>query len=610
MQKPNAYDGMLPFIFVSYAHLDSDAALPIISALEDRGFRVWYDGGIEAGTEWPEYIASHLNGCEAVLALVSNHSLDSHNCRREINFAIELKKPMLVVYLQEVELSLGMRMQLGTLQAMFRNRHSTMDSFMESLGQCSILQPCCAAASHQVQPISEESEFLSKPPVKYERRTQQDFEDGQAKARKGDFAGALEDYRLAADKCHVQAQYELGMAYYDGYGTKADLEQAITWFEMAAMQGYSEAQYMLGRIYERQRCDHGNAAFWFQKAADQGHNGAIKELAHLYKAGFGVEEDPAMMVRLYHRAAQASDPEAQAALGRCYLHGEGVEQNAKEAVKWFQQAAMAGESSAQVFLGECLEQGVGIEKDPKEATQWYRRSAVQGNTFACYRLGRCYEFGIGVAQDEKEAGKWFAEVDRSILEIIETELTWDELDMASTQTAQWHYEQGLQLERQEICDYDAPENYYIAAKRGHLQAQKKLAECFEFGLLCLDIDLKSAAYWYRKAAEQGDAEAQYDVYEFYRNGKGVEKDLKEAIRWLEMAANGGYAFAMEVMGDCCLRGVGVPKRETEAFQWYQKAVEHGSVSAMQSLARCYEEGIGTKKNKLKANYYLHKYKKS
>lgn len=103
------------------------------------------------------------------------------------------------------------------------------------------------------------------------------------------------------------------------YGTKADLEQAITWFEMAAMQGYSEAQYMLGRIYERQRCDHGNAAFWFQKAADQGHNGAIKELAHLYKAGFGVEEDPAMMARLYHRAAQASDPEAQAALGRCYL---------------------------------------------------------------------------------------------------------------------------------------------------------------------------------------------------------------------------------------------------------------------------------------------------
>ena len=52
-----AYQGHEPYIFISYSHSDSDAALKIIKALSEAGFRVWYDNGIEAGTEWPEYIA-------------------------------------------------------------------------------------------------------------------------------------------------------------------------------------------------------------------------------------------------------------------------------------------------------------------------------------------------------------------------------------------------------------------------------------------------------------------------------------------------------------------------------------------------------------------------
>ena len=70
MNQPRAYEGTEPYIFVSYAHKDSEAVLPIIAALQDRGFRIWYDAGIEAGTEWPEYIAEQLNGSEVVLALI------------------------------------------------------------------------------------------------------------------------------------------------------------------------------------------------------------------------------------------------------------------------------------------------------------------------------------------------------------------------------------------------------------------------------------------------------------------------------------------------------------------------------------------------------------
>ena len=117
-----------PYIFISYAHADSERVFPIITALQERGYRVWYDAGIEAGTEWPEYIAEHLDGCAAFLAFISEGSMNSHNCRREINFAIELGKDPLVVYLEYVELSLGMRMQLGSLQAMYRTRHDSDES--------------------------------------------------------------------------------------------------------------------------------------------------------------------------------------------------------------------------------------------------------------------------------------------------------------------------------------------------------------------------------------------------------------------------------------------------------------------------------------------------
>ena len=110
------YSGNKPYIFVSYAHKDSEVVLPIIEKLQKKGFRIWFDKGIEAGSEWPQYIAEHLNDSCCVLVFMSHSAADSHNCRREINFAIELNKELLLIYLEDFEMNLGMRMQLNSLQ--------------------------------------------------------------------------------------------------------------------------------------------------------------------------------------------------------------------------------------------------------------------------------------------------------------------------------------------------------------------------------------------------------------------------------------------------------------------------------------------------------------
>ena len=65
------YKGTEPYIFISYAHKDSERVLPIIESLAEKGFRVWYDAGIEAGTEWPDYIAENLENAAVVMALLS-----------------------------------------------------------------------------------------------------------------------------------------------------------------------------------------------------------------------------------------------------------------------------------------------------------------------------------------------------------------------------------------------------------------------------------------------------------------------------------------------------------------------------------------------------------
>lgn len=45
------YSGNEPYIFVSYAHKDSQIVVPILEQMQSAGFRFWYDKGIEAGTE-------------------------------------------------------------------------------------------------------------------------------------------------------------------------------------------------------------------------------------------------------------------------------------------------------------------------------------------------------------------------------------------------------------------------------------------------------------------------------------------------------------------------------------------------------------------------------
>src|SRR5207245_11134921 len=75
----------------------------------------------------------------------------------------------------------------------------------------------------------------------------------------------------------------------------------------------------------------------------------------------------------------------------------------------------------------------------------------------------------------------------------------------------------------------------------------------------------------RKAAEQGEAKAQFDLAGMYYKGRGLPQDYAEAARWYRKAADQGYAKAQRNLGDMYHDGKGVPLAYPEAFRWCQTA---------------------------------------
>lgn len=163
-----AYEGSENYIFISYAHKDTDQVMPILAQLQDEGYRIWYDDGIAPGSEWPENIAQHLDGAAVAVAFISPDSMASPNCRREINFALSRQKAFLSVVLTPTEMPLGMELQLSAQQSVIRYNYRTEEQFIQKICSCPALA-CCREAP--VQPEPEQKPAPEKPVIPPKRET-------------------------------------------------------------------------------------------------------------------------------------------------------------------------------------------------------------------------------------------------------------------------------------------------------------------------------------------------------------------------------------------------------------------------------------------------------
>ena len=138
------------------------------------------------------------------------------------------------------------------------------------------------------------------------------------------------------------------------------------------------------------------------------------------------------------------------------------------------------------------------------------------------------------------------------------------------------------------------------AEKGDAEAQSELAQAFYLGEFGAATNYVEAVKWYRKAAEQNFALAQYNLGVAYREGRALKMDDVEAVKWFRKAAEQNYAGAQYNLGNCYQNGVGVARDHVEAVKWFQRAAEQNDARSQFNLGVFHEHGEGLAKDEAEA----------
>lgn len=632
-RKPVAYSGSEPYIFISYAHADDAVVLPLIAGLQERGFRVWYDEGIEDSVLWQKVIAEHLAKSRCVIAFISRAALASPNCRKEINFAVNLSErpesnhaSPLPVYLDDAELDYEMQMVLLPLQSRYYSKYPSIADLLNSLKDSASLRSCRAASDAELC-----------------------YDRGKALQREGKHAEAVSLIRQAAELGLAAAQCSLGSCCAKGLGVPKDDAEAIRWYRMAARQNHAGAQNNLAFCYYSGKGiqkDHEKAAELYRQAAQQGLAQGQFGLARCYELGHGVEQDLRQAWEWYCRARDDGHVKAAEAAARCeaalrkYAESpEGAFEQAEElyaddhyeeAFALFQKAAQQGYAPAQYWLAICYHNGTGVEVDMDAALEWIHKAVAQGDVdameelgswmlhhysngeecrkywelavksgsdYAALWLGEAYQNGSFGKKDPRQALVWYRKAKE--LGHPDADENIQECEKAITMEAADGWFSEAEKLYKEMRYKKALELYRKAAQYNHPGAEYMLAHCHRMGE-GVRSDYPEAMKWYRKAAEHGHANAQYHLGVYCSSPIFDMQDYDAAFRWLSKAADQGHAGAMASLGDCYYYGRGVSQDYKKAYNAYARAYRLDKGWGKLGLGRCYENGHGVEKDLEKA----------
>ena len=149
------------------------------------------------------------------------------------------------------------------------------------------------------------------------------------------------------------------------------------------------------------------------------------------------------------------------------------------------------------------------------------------------------------------------------------------------------------------ANFDRSDDYLTAlraaAEQGDAQAQFNLGVMYATGWRVPQDD-KAAVQWYARAAEQGNAHGQFNLGRMYQYGKGVQQDDELAVKWYELAAKQGDADAQYALSEMYRKGKGVPQDDELADQWLARAAkqEHFNAKLMLLILRQLQDHQGTK----------------
>lgn len=147
------------------------------------------------------------------------------------------------------------------------------------------------------------------------------------------------------------------------------------------------------------------------------------------------------------------------------------------------------------------------------------------------------------------------------------------------------------------------DNIRMKAEQGDAEAQFELGEYYYESIFGDETDIpyevasSEAVKWFQKAAEQGMAAAQFRLGNCYGQAIGVKCNEEESYKWFRMAADKGLAIAQRAVA---LHFSLAQKDYQEAAKWYRLAADQGDEFSINELAYYYRNGIGVEKDEEQA----------
>ncbi|MEI6335167.1 MAG: tetratricopeptide repeat protein [Methylococcaceae bacterium] len=258
-----------------------------------------------------------------------------------------------------------------------------------------------------------------------------------------------------------------------------------------------------------------------------------------------------------------------------------------QAISEMQQQANNGDAQAQFDLAYCFAHGRGIQKNTELAFNWNQKAAEQGLVNAQLAMGFYYFLDV----DEKQTKRL---IDRDMLEFaLNNPPSPDPLELGVSLAWKTDIKQRADAEL-------AFAWFKKAAEQGCAEAQYWLARCYYDGL-GIEQSGELAFEWFKKSAEQGFSESQYSLALCYSNGTGVEQSNELAFEWITKAVGadktelyfpfGGEAYLF--LSDLYFCGKGVEKNNELYYKWFEKAAENGNVEAKKHFKELFfGAGIG------------------
>lgn len=275
-------------------------------------------------------------------------------------------------------------------------------------------------------------------------------------------------------------------------------------------------------------------------------------------------------------------------IGYMYEEGLGITKDDQQAFIWYKKAAEKGNIKAQVRLAKVYEDGRGTNIDLHKAFIWNKIAAGLGNDIAQYNLGCLYEQGKGIDKDPNKALYWYNQsANQGNNHAI---------------VAKSRLESNNNIDLGTEKDRNIAESLLKKAEEGDADAQYEIACMYSEGR-GVPSDSKKALYWYTKSASQGNIMAQYSLGTIYEE---LYNNVNTAIEWYRKAAEQGETNSQTSLGDIYFYGINVTKNFTEALKWYKKAAEQEDNYGQFRLGLMYQNGFGIPKDLAEAKRWYEK----